>query len=142
MKAPPFHAPRFGELVALAGELARDPGTSARDGRIARKWLEHRAENEALVRKIREWPRRADVLMKLYPGTGAAPKALAGWHEARECGRRATDCAAMSAGPCRRSGADAGPGRHAKAAVGDAVLGPVALAGAAGDAGARPRPGS
>ncbi|MXY17963.1 MAG: AAA family ATPase, partial [Acidobacteria bacterium] len=84
MKVPPFHAPRFGELMELAGEIARDPGTSERDGEIARRWLEHGAESEALVREIRDWPGRADGLMKRYPGTDAAPEALAGWRAGAE----------------------------------------------------------
>ncbi|MYI69642.1 MAG: AAA family ATPase, partial [Boseongicola sp. SB0673_bin_14] len=83
-RVPPFHAPRFGELMALAGEIARDPETSGRDGEIPRRWLVHGAESEALVREIRDWPRRADGLMKRYPGTGAAPEALAGWRAGAE----------------------------------------------------------
>ncbi|MDE0698981.1 MAG: AAA family ATPase [Boseongicola sp.] len=83
-RVPPFHAPRFSELTRLAGEIARDPGTSDTDGKIARKWLDHGAESEALVREIRDWPRRADDLMKRYPGTDAPPEALAGWRAAAE----------------------------------------------------------
>ena len=81
---PPFHAPRFGELMELAGEIARDPGTSEEDGKTARAWLEHGAEGEALVRKIRDWPRRADGLVKRYPGTDAPPEALAEWRAGAE----------------------------------------------------------
>ena len=83
-RVPPFHVPRFGELMELAGELARDPGTSERDVEIARRWLEHGAESEALVREIRDWPRRADAMMERYPGTDAPPEALAGWRAEAE----------------------------------------------------------
>ena len=86
MKVPPFHGPRFGELMELAGEIARDPGTSEEDGRTVRAWLEHGAEGEALVREIRDWPRRAEDLVKRCPGSGAAPEALAGWRAGAERG--------------------------------------------------------
>ena len=78
-RVPPFHVSRFGELMKLAGEIARDPGTSERDGEIARRWLGHGAESEALVREIRDWPDRAEDLVKRCPGSGAAPEALTGW---------------------------------------------------------------
>ena len=84
LQVPPFHAPRFDELAELAGELARDPGTSERDGKTARDWLQYRSENAALVREIRDWPRRADDLMERYPGTDAAPEALVGWRSDAE----------------------------------------------------------
>ncbi len=83
-RVPPFHAPRFGELMELAGEIVRDPETSGRDGETARRWLEHGAESETLVREIRDWPRRADDLMKRYPGTDAPPEALAEWRAGAE----------------------------------------------------------
>ena len=84
LKVPPFHAPRFGELARLAGEVARDPGTSEEDGKTAGKWLEHQAEGEAMVREIRDWPRRADAMTKRCPGSDAAPEALAGWRAEAE----------------------------------------------------------
>ena len=89
---PPFHAPRFDELVALTGELARDPALPASLGKTARAWLEHRSESEALVREIRDWPERAEAESARFPGPDGNPEALAAWRTraegAAEDGRR------------------------------------------------------
>ena len=76
---PKFHAPRCGELVRLAGELAGDPGLSEADAKAVRAWQDLHAREGALVREIRDWPRRADDLTERYPGPEAAPEALAKW---------------------------------------------------------------
>ena len=78
-KVPPFHAPRFGDLVALAGESRGDPDLPEADARAARAWLDRHATAEALVREIRDWPGQAEDLMKRRPGPDGDPDALAGW---------------------------------------------------------------
>ncbi len=76
---PPFHAPRFDELVALAGEIARDPARPESLGKTVRAWLNHRTAGETLIREIRDWPERAEAEAARFPGPDGDPEALAAW---------------------------------------------------------------
>ena len=83
-KVPAFHAPRCGELADLAREVVRDPALPDADAKAARAWLDLHERQAALVRDIRDWPRKADDMMKRYPGPDAAPEALADWRSRAE----------------------------------------------------------
>ncbi len=87
-----FYAPRYGEAIAAAREIAgresdaADWQTGVRAGarELAAHWLRRHTRCESLRREIREWPERAAVMTAARPALDGSPDALKEWREEAE----------------------------------------------------------